>query len=436
MTRSPCSWVLTTIVAMALTAPWAPGATACTTAVVAASATTNGRPLLWKNRDAEDHHNQVVYCADGTYPYVGLVNKGDAAGMEIWAGINTEGFAIMNAASYNMEVDKDTRGEGAFMKLALQTCASVGDFQSLLEKTNAGGRDVSANFGVIDARGGACYFETGRHAYKRFNADDPLLAPRGFLVRSNYSESADLDKGTGFLRHDRAQALFEGLVKAHALNAQSVLKDVSRDTANARIGSYPAAWRKKGFPVYAYTADSICRFDTSACVLFEGPGPSEPASLATAWVILGLPAAGVAVPVWAGAGSVPLGMGTSAESAPLNAAFDTVRGVLYPEIRGELKKYMDQEALSDPKTGVLAPLLAQEATVFQQVEAATSPWRRQAPSPSQLAGLQGGLARQVLDGVNAFMEARRRNAPGLPNARTAASPARAPGGISVSDLKP
>ncbi len=436
MKRSPGSWALTPMLAMALTASWGPPTAACTTAVVAASATTNGRPLLWKNRDADDHHNQVVYCADGTYPYVGLVNKGDAAGMEIWAGMNAEGFAIMNAASYNMEVDKDTRGEGAFMKLALQTCASVGDFQSLLEKTNAGGRDVSANFGVIDAKGGACYFETGMHAYKRFNADDPLLAPRGFLVRSNYSESASLDKGTGFLRHDRAQALLEGLVKAHALNAQSVLKDVSSDTANARIGSYPGAWRKKGFPPYAYTADSICRFDTSSCVLFEGPGPSEPASLATAWVILGLPAAGVAVPVWAAAGSVPIDMGTSAESAPLNVAFDAVRDALYPETRGDLKKYMDQEALSDPKTGILAPLLAQEATVFRQVEAATSSWRRQAPSPSQLADLQGGLARQVLDGVNAFMEARRRNAPGLPKVPRAAIQAGAPGGVSVSDLKP
>jgi hypothetical protein len=405
-------------------------ASACTTAVVAASATANGRPLLWKNRDADDHQNQVVYCADGKFAYVGLVNKGDAAGISIWAGVNTEGFAIMNSASYNMEADKDTRGEAAFMKLALQTCSAVPDFQALLEKTNAGGRDVSANFGVIDARGGASYFETGIQAYKRFNADDPLLAPRGFLVRTNYSESADLEKGTGFLRHDRAVALLEGLAGAKKLCAESFLREVSRDTANARIGSYPLSARKKGAPGFAYTADSICRYDTASCTLFEGAGPSDPPALSAMWVILGMPVSGVAVPLWAAAGAVPAELAPSAHSAPLNAAFDQVKGLLYPDTRGDLKKYMDLDALSDPKLGLLAPLLAQEATVFKQVEAATAPWRKAMPPSAEIADLQGGLARQVLEGVNVLLETRRRNGPGPQRA----PPAPQTGKVVVSDL--
>ena len=62
---------------------------ACTTAVISPSAASNGRPLLWKNRDADDLHNQVVYRADGKYAYTGLINKGDAAGMSMWAGTNS-----------------------------------------------------------------------------------------------------------------------------------------------------------------------------------------------------------------------------------------------------------------------------------------------------------------------------------------------------------
>ena len=91
------------------------GVRACTTAVVAGSATTDGRPLLWKNRDSDDRRNQAVFCADGKYPYVGVVNGGDAAGLDIWAGVNSRGFAIMNAASYNLPGGEDTRGEGRFM---------------------------------------------------------------------------------------------------------------------------------------------------------------------------------------------------------------------------------------------------------------------------------------------------------------------------------
>jgi hypothetical protein len=410
---------------------------ACTTAVISARATADGRPLLWKNRDSDDRHNQVVYCADGKYAYVGLVNEGDAAGMEIWAGTNTAGFSIMNAASYNLEVDKDTKGEGAFMKLALQTCATLEDFQALLEKTNEGGRDVSANFGVMDAQGGASYFETGRHAYKRFNADDPLLAGSGYLVRTNFSESASPEKGTGFLRRDRAISLIELLVKGKRLNAESLLREVCRDQANVKIGSYPlTTTRKKADPVtFAYTGDSICRFDTVSAVVFEGPAAGEPASVTTAWVILGLPSGGVAVPLWAAAGEVPVEVAPSAEPAPLNDAFEEVRDLLYPDARGEQKKYVDVDSLGNPEFGVRQPLATQEAANFKRVAAATAPWRKQAPQPAEMAALQASVAADTLRAVQSALEARRRNVPGTPKKKIT-PPGGQTGRVTVSDIKP
>lgn len=407
---------------------------ACTTAVVAASATAHGRPLLWKNRDADDLHNQIIYCADGKYAYMGLVNQGDAAGLNIWAGCNSEGFSIMNAASYNLEVDKDTKGEGAFMKLALQSCVSVGDFQALLEKTNAGGRDVSANFGVIDAAGGACYFEAGTHAYKRFNADDPLLGGRGILVRTNYSESAELEKGTGFLRRDRAAQLLFALAKDRKLSSESLFGEVARDQANEKINSYPlTAPRKKGPAGFAYTGDSICRYDTASAVVFEGVAPGEPASRTTSWVILGLPSGGVAVPVWVAAGEVPAEMRPGADPAPLNATFDEIRDLLYPDSRGDQKKYLDVDSLINPQFGVRAALLAQEAVNFRRVEAAEASWRDRPPSPADLVALQAAIAQDTAKAVTGILDARRRNAPGTP--RKIKSAAAAPsGGVTVSDL--
>lgn len=407
---------------------------ACTTAVISAAAAANGRPLLWKNRDADDLHNQLVYCADGKYAYMGLVNKGDAAGMNIWAGTNSEGFSVMNAASYNLEVDKDTKGEGAFMKLALQSCANVNDFQALLEKTNAGGRDVSANFGVIDGAGGACYFEAGSHAYKRYNTDDPLLNARGILVRSNYSESADLEKGTGFLRRDRAASLLEALAKDKTLTAESLLREVSRDQANDKIGSYPLTTpRKKGASNFVYTGDSICRYDTASAVVFEGPGPGEPPVRSTAWVILGLPSGGVAVPVWVSAGQVPSDMGPGPNPAPLNALFGEVREQLYPDARGDMKKYLDLDSLSNPQFGVRTALLAQEATNFRRVAAALAQWRGKAPDASALSALQSSLAQDTIKAVSAALELRRRNTPGLQK-KTKTPPATPAERVTVSDL--
>ncbi len=425
------------IVALAATLFAAAPALPCTTAVISAQATANGRPLLWKNRDADDRNNQVVYCADGKYAYIGLVNKGDAAGLEIWAGTNTAGFSIMNAASYNMEVDADTKGEGAFMKLALQSCATLEDFHALLEKTNEGGRDVSANFGVIDATGEASSFETGKHTYKRYNANDPLLASSNYLVRTNFSESVGLEKGTGFLRRDRAISLIELLVKGKKLTAESLLREVSRDQANIKIGSYPlTTQRKKNDPVtFAYTGDSICRFDTVSAVVFEGPAAGEPASLTTAWVILGLPSGGVAVPLWAAAGEVPVELAPSSEPAPMNATFEEVRDLLYPDSRGEQKKYVDVDSLGSPEYGVRQPLVGQEAANFKRVEASTAAWRKQAPQASEMAALQASVASDTLKAVQSALEARRRNAPGTLKKKAAPAGGQT-GRVTISDIKP
>jgi hypothetical protein len=375
-------------------------AAACTTAVISGAATADGRPILWKNRDASDLQNQIVACQDGRHGYVGVVNKGDTAGLQIWAGINTRGFAIMNSASYSLE-EGETVAEGNFMKLALQTCDTVADFQALLDKTSPG-RDISANFGVIDAQGGAAFFETGKKTYTRYDATDPRTAPHGYIVRTNYSESANREKGSGFLRAERANGLFEELLKAGPLSSQGLLSGVCRDIANARIGVYPLAGRTPASPACAYTRDSINRYETSAVALFAGVKPGEDPALATAWIVLGQPVTGVAVPLWAAAGEVPSEVAAGKDPAPLNAAFDKIRDFLYPERYGDLKWYINVDRLADPKNGIREALLAQEADNFARASAALAKWRTRQPAPADLVALQKELARSTLEAMKAL----------------------------------
>ena len=108
----------------------------------------------------------------------------------------------MNSASYNLE-SGDTVGEGTLMKLALQTCASRRGLRGAPREVELRGRDVSANFGVIDAKGGAATFETGKKGYVRFDAAAANDGAKGLLVRSNYSRSGGKDSGSGFLREAR-----------------------------------------------------------------------------------------------------------------------------------------------------------------------------------------------------------------------------------------
>ncbi len=379
---------------LALLAVAAQGLQACTTAILSGKATKDGRPLLWKNRDADDLHNQAVYCADGRYPYVGLVNRGDASGLQIWSGLNAAGFSIMNNATYNLDIDGEkTTQEGAFMKLALQTCASVEDFQALLERSNSGGREVSANFGVIDAKGGAAYFETDAKGFRRFDA---ASAPGGFLVRGNYSHSGKAGGGTGYLREARAQDLVGRLQAEGRLSVGTLLSDVARDTANAPIGSFPAEALKG----QAFIGDSISRDITSHAFVVQGVRPGEAPGRSTAWVILGLPVAGVAVPLWVGAAAIPKELAASQALAPLNAAFDRARRHLFPHPQSDQKRYLDAGRLYGSATGLLAPFLTLERENLVEVQRGLD---KAQPDPRTL---QEAIATRTLERVRAILEER------------------------------
>ncbi|MBN2780650.1 MAG: hypothetical protein JXR21_01655, partial [Candidatus Marinimicrobia bacterium] len=127
---------------------------ACTSAVISGKATPDGRPLLWKHRDTGSLENKLVYVSETGYDFVGVANVKDPANKEIWMGVNETGFAVMNTASYNigpaLPASLKADQEGLLMRLALETCSSVDEFETLL-RGSAGEWGIAANFGVIDA---------------------------------------------------------------------------------------------------------------------------------------------------------------------------------------------------------------------------------------------------------------------------------------------
>ena len=367
---------------------------ACTTAVISGKATPDGRPILWKNRDSSELHNQVVRCEDGRYPYLGIVNAGDPCGLQIWSGVNGAGFAIMNNASYNLETKgEESTQEGAFMKLALQSCATVGDFQALLERSGGSARFVAANFGVIDAQGGAAYFETDARSFHRFDA---ATAPGGFLVRGNYSHSGRKGEGAGYLREARALDLVGGLQAQGRLGVETLLAEVCRDTANAHIGSFPGP-ATQGF---AYLGDSINRNLTTSTFVVQGVLPGEAPGRTTTWVILGQPVTGVAVPLWVEAGAVPPELSSGEARVPLHAVCDRVRLYAYPDHQDDCIRYLDCPRLYAPGKGLLQPFLALEKDNLRHVRHALE------ATPSDLKTLQADLARRTLERVTALLQER------------------------------
>lgn len=133
---------------------------ACTSIIITGKATPDGRPLMWKHRDTGAPYNHIRFFAGDGYKFIGLVNSDDPDGA-VWTGTNETGFSIMNTASYNLKDDdvEEMDHEGLVMRRALEVCASLADFEHFLDTLSRPMR-VEANFGVIDAKGGAAYYET------------------------------------------------------------------------------------------------------------------------------------------------------------------------------------------------------------------------------------------------------------------------------------
>lgn len=354
-------------------------ATACTTGLATGAVTKDKRPLLWKNRDSSQRNNEVAYFEAGSFRYLGIINADDTT--QVWAGINNHGFAIMNAEARDMAIPGENTAyddEGYLMKTALSRCKTVDDFENLLIQTNQSGRGVTSNFGVIDAYGNASFFETGNHEYFRIDASDTT---ENFLIRANFAVNAHSDEGYGRQRYLRARNLFREGIAKNRLTPEYILREIAGDI------QLPDTVRNDLNPTSAtiQTQQTVNRYRTVSCAVFQGAGPRHPAYLATFWCTLGEPVVSISIPLWVYAGWVPSIL-DSTGIAPLNRLFQALKEYVY----------QSPQALSRERIVRLRPrLLKIQRSIFRQTRKIQKQWSRRIPSPHEVAAFQARMAQMV-----------------------------------------
>ena len=361
----------------------------CTVGVASGKATTDGRPLLWKNRDTNSRDNEVVYFKDGRFKYLALT---DANSLEsAWAGVNEFGFCIMNSVSLDLP-GKNKKGlhNGTMMKLALQQCVTADDFENLLKQTNVSGRTTKANFGVIDVFGGAAFFETANFSYTRFDATNPKVAPDGFIVRANFAFTGGGD--TGKARYNRGRQLWQNAVDKNQLDYRYVLRTVARDMADTVSASYPqepnGVIEKYPGPLLN-TQNAISRYNTASVALFHGVKPDENPSLTTFWTILGEPTFSLAVPCWVVAESVAPQLDGPEVSSLCSAARDLHRANYF--IVSRKKRFLKPDRLPS----IRALTYPAEDRIFDQTDKMMAQWRRDYPTSQDVARFHQDMARRA-----------------------------------------
>lgn len=273
---------------------------ACTSFIISGKVTKDGRPMIFKNRDTGDPNNVVVVVQGERYRYMGIAAFWDKNPLSVWGGHNEVGFAIINTAAYNLNgcKGKDTDHDGQLMRRALEVCRTLSDFEHLLD-TLPKPLDVNSNFGVMDAEGGCAYYETGDSTYAKFDANDPLDAPDGYIVRTNHGMTGcrDIDSGVErFLAisdfmdeanrkgHLECQYLLTHVPRhlTHGLTKQNLYDDLPKDGNDVRMIPF---------------LDFIPRYISSSCILVQGVAKGEPAGNTVSWTSIGWPCASVAVPL-------------------------------------------------------------------------------------------------------------------------------------------
>lgn len=272
---------------------------ACTSVIVSGKATKDGRPLIFKNRDTSTLHNMTIVVQGRVYRYIGLVNAEDTAPVNVWGGHNEAGFGIINTAAYNLNGDGgDTDGDGILIRKALEFCATLEDFERLLDTVKKP-REVNSNFAVLDAKGGCAYYETGNYEYGKFDVNDPNVAPDGYLMRTNFGTTGNHKLDLGVERYCAITDFMAEACKEGQFDPEYLLCQIPRYMKHGVTKLDMADFMPENendtryFPFHDY----IARYSTSSVIMVQGVKAGESPLATVSWTMVGWPLSTVAIPL-------------------------------------------------------------------------------------------------------------------------------------------
>lgn len=377
----------------------------CTIGVFSGLVTSDGRPLLWKNRDVPGDNQRFIYVGSYlrddiiTIPYIGNVYSSDSA--RVYMGLNADGFAIINSDTYNLNDSLDEGiDDGTLMRIALETCGDLADFEALLDSTGESGRKNCWNFGVMDAYGGSALYECANFTYRKFVPDINETPGCGYIIRANFSLSGGSIQ-VGFDRYKRANGLTEDRIfYGETVDEQYILQKIMRDLANSFDDPYPLPYSRSqagGPDGYIYNFDgTISNNRTSSAVVIKGVVQGEDPLLSTLYAVIGSPDLSLAYPLWVGAETVPIYL-SRPDSTPMYEYCKARRDRLYDN--PDWFFFINSKALFDELgDGFYSYTIPLESWGLERAALDLEEWRLATPPHSVMAVEQFSIARTIFTG--------------------------------------
>ena len=286
------------------------------------------------------------------------------------------------------------------MKMALEQCVTLADFEKMLMDLPKP-LGVEANFGVIDANGGAAYYETDNFKFVKFDVNDPNVAPNGYLIRTNFSFTGEDNKGYGYIRYNTADELFNKKIKNGKISFEFLIRDVPR----CLIHSFTNTDLTENLPEkadnkFVYFRDYIPRYFTSSAIVVQGVKENESSSLTTMWSILGFPLTSVIIPVWLlDDGSMPkILQANETNNAPLCDLALKLKDKVFSKQNDASENYLNLAALMNKEnSGVRQKLIPIEEEILSKAKEKLSNWRKSEIDQAEAKNFYNWIDENVLN---------------------------------------
>lgn len=340
----------------------------CTVMIVAASATKDGRPLLFKNRDSSSAYMVEMKVEDGNgFKHMAQYALSDGNWMGPWGGFNEEGFCIVNTLSYNFSGAELASMNSQIIDMALRQCKTTADFEQLIDGLSKP-IDVKANYGVIDAQQHAAFYEVGPNGYIKYDVDDPQIAPNGVLVRTNYSLTGDTDRKVGEERWKAAEQFAADAIASDQLDWRYILQTLPRYLMHCNgtnlYATAPATWNEEAkTDIDGY----IPRHSSTNAMLMQGVKDSESPLLTTCWAMVGPPIATAAVPLFLTPNSIlPQKVMANGGNAWLCEKGQQLKAVIFPYPENTTKNIDLSKLYNREETGIMQRILKIEEEIIER----------------------------------------------------------------------
>ena len=366
---------------------------ACTIGLALGTATSDGRPLVFKNRDITNWSLEFrVDTPSGEHAYV---RNSYAGSTTAWMGANEVGFAIVQSAAYNVSSGGSGLGNGTMMNYALKNCTTVDDFEDILIATDGGGRSTAANYAVIDAYGDGAIFECSPYEYDRYDADT-----LGIVVRANFSYLGGSGR-VGQNRMERAYDLMAEAIAGDSLDALYISKTVVSDLLYPDQDPYPLPWTGSfpGMPSgYVNTGpfmglQTTCNFNTLATGVVQGSLVGGDPENTLMWCFFGQPVLSIPIPVFPAAHDEPSQL--TGSPAPMRALAQAKSDSAFDH---STSYYLNTGfLLNEYYTGTHEYTIPTMVWAFDSVNSVLAEWEISPPSIAERSAFQDGIAEIIYD---------------------------------------